>query len=491
MTTRSNDFFNDLRKPDATPVPTLRGRPFLTDEQKAERAEKNRKRAAAAKLREQAAARERAGFGEVKPIVAKDVRFLTNGGKAGFLTMRREFEETPTLKQGALDHVIKAVEGENRRSFETALTDLRVDTEGKLTRGEGGAHMDEHSVRQLANRLFMHRAGPYLVTCPGIVRAGNFNYWTDQLRKQENSESPSHLFKKSPRDHERRHVQVRVRNGGDSPQSTFAILGTGYRHDKDADKLASTLADLYPDARGTGVYDPSTTRSRFELLWMAPPEAVHSMCTGETFKVGARVTSSDRGDRSILVRAFLAEVRCTNLTVSTHVVDCATVRHTAKATARAVLQASVDESLGKLRPFIEAWRAADVTALVKGELHNVDVEPVFASLVKRGFVSAPGVDDETMVRRLRKAYWEFPKASVKGVIDAVTRMAHTNSWASPWTTDDLQEKAGQLLMTHEVVAEDSMEALANAKLKGWVPGRFSLETARGIRELEEAPVYVL
>jgi hypothetical protein len=123
------------------------------------------------------------------------------------------------------------------------------------------------------------------------------------------------------------------------------------------------------------------------------------------------------------------------------------------------VKAYTDLAMEKMGHFVAKWSEAngeDILAKYADEEIS-DMETLFKRLVQNRVVHVAGVKPDDMVQRLVKA-WEIEPARTRaGVLNAITRIAHTETWQSPWTELELEQGAGDLLFQKvwNVQASDS------------------------------------
>jgi len=400
-------------------------------------------------------------------------------GKAAYQESRSTYDAMPFASAALADHA-EMIKAERRTDVRTPLSSLTMVPSGALQRDPGRAPLPitEDAFRQLVERAGIPYGTGYLTRCPAHLRAENVNYWLARRGREE--AAAANVVKKPPTPKE---VVLRARKIRDEWQG-YAVVSPEYTA-VDSDVIARAVAAAVPEhARASVVYDG--TRTRINVLFHAPADL--DARVGSNYKAGIQVTSGDTGNACLEVKALLYQAVCVNLTTAARAQDVLSAIHRGN-NLQQQLQDAIQVAMSKVEPFVKAWQEAETRSLIEGSVVGGDVEPAIVALVHNKLISNPGgIKDEELVRRIRSCYWMAPNATVAGVVNAVTRAAHTSSWGSPWAQDDLQDAAGQMIWNQLAVENAAMSALSTARSQGWKPGRFTLGDAeRGV--VDTQPVF--
>lgn len=380
---------------------------------------------------------------------------LLESGKQRFQASRKAWD-LMDWSNSECSKLKNRIRDENRTDYRRTVGDLHMQDDGQLDLGGFALPVEEPAFGGLCQRIGIPYGNKYLASCPPDLRAQNVNHWLRSVDQEKE-------------------LQLRVRHlqRSDNERTIFAAVGKAYTP-MDLDEIAEIAQFALPgDAKGTVRYDGR--RGSIQAIFHAPvdfPAAV-----GDYYKAGIEICSDDTGAGALVVKALLWQAICRNLTTVCRGIDVLRKVHKGRANSLGLgeaLRAAIREAEQKIVAFRDSWIDA-TAAVVQGA--GLDLEPAFAKLVQQKVIEAP-VDDEELVRRLRGAYWKAPEANVKGIANAVTRMAHETSWSSPWQADALQDQAGDLIRGAHRIAKVGSDALTEAKAGGWTPGRWSLEQAQ-------------
>ena len=387
---------------------------------------------------------------------------VADSGRKNYLAKRVKHEEMPWFSNVAeqLDETISA---EHRVDEKVRIEQLDFNSDGSVwwPGSPVNGRIEAEAIPGISMLLGMPSAGEYLKGCTPKVRNYNLEEW-------KNFNIVENMGEKI--------VNLRHRNGG----SIFAFTGPQYQ-EIDTNRAARIVKDLVPsDAKGEVTYDGRSARLR--AVWMDTELPQDDIAVGDYLYCGIEIKTNDVGKGSVKVRAFIIQVKCINLNVTTGWIDVLNMKHDQRSYAgigeveRRIMQ-GVDQAIGSIKPFMEKWRESKIRSVLDESLHGIDVEPVFAALVHRRIVEkVVGVKDEEMIRRLKVAYWHDPSPTLRGVSNAITRVAHTCPWSSPWVEDDLQSVASEIIGGR--YQQIMQKATAEAFDGGWRPGNFSLVEAQ-------------
>lgn len=398
---------------------------------------------------------------------------VADSGRKNFLARRKQHAEMPWFSEVA-EQLDEKISGENRQDEKTRIEQLDFNSDGSVwwPGSPMNGRIEQEAIPDITALLGMPSAGEYLRGCTPKVRNYNLEEW-------KNFNIVEGMGGKI--------VNLRHRNNG----SIFAVTGPEYQ-EIDTHRVARTVRDLVPsNAKGEVTYDGRSARLR--AVWMDVDLPQDDLAVGDYLNVGIEIKTNDVGKGSVKVRAFVIQVKCINLNVTTGWIDVLNMKHDQRSYAgigdveQRIMQ-GVDRAIGSIKPFMEKWRESSIRSVLAEELHGIDIEPVFAKLVERRIIEkVVGVKDQEMVRRLKTAYWHDPSPTLRGVSNAITRMAHNNSWTSPWIEDDLHSVASEIIGgRYQSIMQ---KATAEAFDGGWRPGNFSLtEAQQGV--VAQQPVFL-
>ena len=333
---------------------------------------------------------------------------------------RKQFEAMPDLAD-ACEQLACNVEAEKRRDDVIMLKELRVDTLGALIApqraeiipGVSRLEMMEQSWAQLVNRA-PRRMGRL---------KNNVNAWlrdSDGIAVARTMEAPS----------------GRARN-------CFAMVSERYQP-HDADRVAREVARAMPvECKGEVKYKGDGGRYEIEAVLARPFEV-----KGDLHRVIIGVRSSDDGTMSQQIWFKAWRLKCLNGMFIADKQLLRSIRHTGEVRQ---LRDQFAQGLVMARQAIESfqahWSKAQDERFVDSQSGaNLTALETLRRLVGRGDINVPHVRPADLLETFQNA-WEIEPGSdrVGDVLNAVTRAAHTTTWKSAWTTESLEEMAGQLL----------------------------------------------
>ncbi len=442
--------FDATKAPAPAPVPVVRG--VTVDAEGAARATADEK-----------AARE-AGFA-VRPPLYTIGTMVVDLGVENFRASRQEFESKPTARE-ACASLAQRVVAEDRKDHVVAARDLTMLPDGRLQGPLNGQPVYPLSQRALEGLCTFTTpgGGGYLAECPPELRATNMNHWlpralrldkraTDRavaewLKAKEVAERYGTTFNAPepkpilvPRE-----VTVRTRKAGDS-REIFAVTGPRYGA-YDIDKIAAQVAAGVPDdARCDIIYDGH--RARINVLFhsnIQPENAV----AGEIFRAGLLITTDDSGAGSIKISAEVERNLCLNLIIIDFKQLLVGSRRHIGTTGNIAqdVKNHIEAAMNKIGYFVQKWSEANAENVL--ERYGLeDMEQVFEGLVRNKVVHVPGYRPEEQVKRLLAAWNKEPMRTKAGVLNAITRAAHEQTWRTWATAEELERKAGELLFAKE------------------------------------------
>lgn len=391
-----------------------------------------------------------AGF-SIKPPVYEIGRVVNATGVENFRASRASFDAMPTATE-ACEKLADLIRSENREDIVVDVPSLRMNNDGTIVRGGGSLALSERALTGVGTHI-TPGGGSYLRACPADLRAMNFNRWCE-LGYREDARATSRAVEEwydnggvgdkpgpvmIPKE-----VTLRTRtNHTNGSREAFAVVGPRYTA-HDIDKLAEqimTSSAIPGDARCDVVYDGY--RARIDVLFhtdVRPEKAV----AGEIFKAGIMLKTADDGSGSIQISAQVWRNLCLNLIIIDHAKELVTRRkHYGSGIVESVSD-GIASAMKKIGHFSDKWSEASMENVI--ERYGVhDVDAVLRGLVYNKVVHVPGVKPADMFDRLLRAYQAEPGYGKTAIVNAVTRVAHTESW-SRWTdVEDLERTGGELL----------------------------------------------
>lgn len=341
---------------------------------------------------------------------------LVDAGHERIRQLRQEWEALP-LAVDACQSLISRIAGEQRRDLDVRTCDLRLDQTGVLT------HVDGHRIH-LSDRAYsgLIQRAPKGSAAPQVAR--NVNAWIGRAG------GATKIRTRSPMPDGSRHAYAVV-----SP--SYAVM--------DLDAIAAVVAETMPrTARARVSYDGSRGEIDVSLDGIT---AIPEITVGQPFRVGLSLRTADDATGSIRAYKYAERVRCRNATLIHDTAHLLARKHVGSPSALRDLVTDAIAGVGDaIRLFADRWSEASMTALTAKESGEpLAPDEAFRRLIAHGHVHSAGTSAADMLDRLRAAYDAEPTSGVTGVLNAVTRAAHSADWASPWATRDLEDQAGVLL----------------------------------------------
>lgn len=408
-----------------------------------------------------------------KPPVYQLGTLVVEMGQQNFRKSRQEWDKMALLGDACKD-LINRVQAEDRVDIPVDLPALHMLDDGRLQiTGNGTYTVSERGIEGLA-QFGAEGGGGYLNKCPAPLRAANLNHWFGMgyrvdKRATVKSNPEGTDFEDMTKTYTPTRVTVRTRKAEEGGRELFATVGPRYGNfdiDKVAAKVYGALHKLgAKDARCDVTYDGY--KARFDVLFHSnvQPEKV---VAGEIFKAGIVIRAADDGSGSINVSTEIWRNLCLNLIIIDHnKVLVGRRRHSGKAQDIAdKLQEHLATADEKIKYFSEAWSHANTeNILERYDLGNP--RTVFEGLVLNGIVTAPGVKPDDMVNKLMTAWGHEEGYTKAAFINAITRMAHTESWRSWETPTELESTAGELLFAKVWNCEPPKAQTVADVLGGW------------------------
>lgn len=354
---------------------------------------------------------------------------LVQAGTDAWREERTTMAARPPLGE-ALDKASAAVERQERRELPFLFSSVHWTTEDRLANGGPGHPLSRHAFSQLLSRADAPGgAAGYLGQCTPEMRAPHVTHWLRQALDSKGSPTKG--------------ILRTALTGGQ--RAAYAVVSPRYVP-CDLPAVVSTLREALPrGAKGAVVV--AGPRWEIRAFYGSPIEPV----VGEVFNCGVVVTGADDGSAPVCVRAIAERVRCVNLTRLTGTAVNVDIRHSSRQILAQVRQA-LEASSQAVSVFATDWADAMQQQLFADGSAYQPAE-IFAALVRADLVRAPsGCSTSDFVDRLVTAWRVEPSYTRAGLVNAITRVAHTSSWTRSWVTADLEEQAGELVHVRVLLA---------------------------------------
>lgn len=376
-------------------------------------------------------------------------------GRAKYASLARRHADLPVFRDAARE-VARRITLEQRQDVrvgDAAL--LRLDGEGRITRGRSPLRLEAAALRSLIQRF--PKAFP---------SAWQFLALMDvEARRDAVNAQLARLAEFYPEESER-DVRLRIRNL-DGEWQAFATVSPSYLPMDGNRVLAAYVEALdglrLPDPRGVVAYNPETTDLSIRATWHAPQSLRPAV--GDVFETGLSARSNDAGTGSHRAGNTFTRIVCINCTIAEFGDDLRRVHRGSRRedmTAQGLERVKLDvaQVVGRTdeaaRFFLSSWgtlRDTPVSALrLGGKVHTSGLSAAKA-LVASGEFDAD-VPREQLTRAVESAFAAEPGDSMADVVNAFTRAAHEG------LLDDIarwrvERAAGQLV---PVLAARSVEA---------------------------------
>lgn len=373
------------------------------------------------------------------PLYAPGTRVLPVGA-GNFRRSRHQFEALPPAPI-ALRQFIHRIALEQRQDVTVPVRSLRMLEDGSLSRGGGGRLIpSEESLDQLLRRTECPEPGAastYLATIPPDRRARELNHWLEA--------TPEETL-----------AVLRTRNNigvdGKQGRAIFAAVSPRFSaYDVDALALLMLEEVLFPgDARAEVEYDGR--KARITLRWHSDIQP-ETAAAGEIFRACAGVTTADDGTLALNPWVGLDRNLCLNLLIVDQArMSLATKRHTGGGIATHIGSA-LAQAVDHVRWFAQRWDEGRsqtfsqglVRDLPDGATHEQAIQGVLRGLLVREQVALPGMRRPQALDTLLQAYRQEPEPTRVGVVNAVSRAAHTADLRGPWATNEVEAQASKIL----------------------------------------------
>jgi hypothetical protein len=382
--------------------------------------------AAQARNAQHMAALDAMGFALPKPFFAVGTP-LAQSGKDKFRALATDHAQKPLIEEAAND-AAKAITAERRTDFVVALRDIRITADGQITRGKGSIPLEPAAWDTLVGMAstVLPSAKPLLRTLDPDLRA---EVWNRQAAKLPDTVA-----------------KIGVRNVGGAWQAFRAVSAT-YPTTAQADRVLHGVAQALAGEgmRGSVVYDPASTRVRWEAAWMAPQEIDPRV--GDVLRVGVAGSTADAANGGFRVSMAATRILCVNLTIADAYLAAFRRAHRGNldgvVTEIAATIKAVPEAFGA---FARDWKITRATPVASVSLFGQtykDVPAALTGLVEKGEIDAGTARDAT-VEALLNAYTVEPGDTLADLLNAVTRAAHEAQWTE-FQRAALEHRAGELM----------------------------------------------
>lgn len=383
------------------------------------------------------AAAVRNGFADSRTVYAIGTT-VNDIGIANARKFRNDFDSLPGAFEVA-DQGIAMVQAEDRQFVEGNAPDFRMDNmtgemrhlDGRpsaLHTGRPIGYMTERAFELACRSVVPGGGSSYLIHCPVDVRAWNLNHWLER----------AYLAKRgTPKE---MNLWTRVRDGN---REIFSVFGSRYVPFDGAKILSAAMDKIPAGSKGLLKYDGSI--GQFDMVLHSDVQATNYVA-GEYFKCGIRLKWADDGSGSVRAEVFALRNLCRNLIILANSKQ-ALLRRRHMGTEEAIradLQNALDVANEKIAHFANVWDSANKERILE-KYDMSDPGQVFRGLVGNGVIKMPGYDLADAVQILLDAYAYEPSETRAGIINAITRAAHTADFANPWAGEALEETAGELL----------------------------------------------
>lgn len=241
--------------------------------------------------------------------------------------------------------------------------------------------------------------------------------------------------------------KARVRNvPGATGRQMFACVSKRYT-DYDGDAVLRDIAKAMPGTKCDLRYNPETTETRARVLIQAPIDVPAFIGVGRVHQAGIEFRTRDDGMASLSGRGFLVRVRCKNHSLVTENATKIKRRHTGEQSG---LVEQVQNLLGTIPGMIaelsELWGKAAAHHYLDTDGTPLSVEEALTRLVFHGHIPSGGLNVEGAVANYMAAWKaEESPTSAAGVLMAVQRAAHEETWRTKWAVDEIEESASAAL----------------------------------------------
>jgi len=343
--------------------------------------------------------------------------------------------------------VAQRIVAEDRKAFTVPGASLRMTDEGLLTMGGDGLRMEEAGFKMLLAqvargtilrwsrffggddiRLVFPRAYQLMAVMPVALRATVFNTMMEDASKSQ------------------RLMLLTRQPAGQDKRSLYATASETYGR-FDGDRVLGLLGRVLhgSGARGAIVYDPRTTDLYANASWHA--DRVFDVATGDVMGLSVSFRSNDARGGSITAHA---SAEC-GMGRATFGAELCRIRHVGSGVSARASNA-IRDAVGRARvafsAFLADWGhmgAAGVgDAPLYGETHDT-VIGVIETMVKKGALEVPGMDDAAVTACVTRAWHGMGLAGAAPTMGHVARCLMTagkDGSLTPEQMDAMERAAG-------------------------------------------------
>jgi hypothetical protein len=343
--------------------------------------------------------------------------------------------------------VAARIVAEDRKAFTVHGASLRMMDDGLLTMGGDGLRMEEAGFRMLLSqvargttlkwsrffggediRLVFPRAYQLMAVMPPDLRATVWNRMVEDASKGQ------------------RLMLLTRQPAGQDKRSLYATASETYGR-FDGDRVLALLGRVLQGsgARGAIVYDPRSTTLYANASWHA--DRVFDVATGDVMGLSVSFRSNDARGGAITAHAS-AECGIGRATFGAQL--CA-VRHVGSgvsARASNAIREAVARARVAFSAFLSDWGhmgAAGIgDAALYGEIHDT-VIGVVETMIKKGVIEVPGMDDEGITACVTRAWHGLGVAGSAPTMGHVARClmaASKDGSLTPEQMDAMERAAG-------------------------------------------------
>lgn len=362
---------------------------------------------------------------------------------------REAFEKRP-FNDETLEGVKAAYAAERRHDYKVDGPSIHMTNDGYIATkpNSSGAPIAPWALGQLAQRLGAPGgSGSYLGGSPVAHRQDCLNFWANSAYAERGGKKSKHVEPISVK------LRTRIDQATGKP-AIYAALSPHYNTKFDYPKVAEVfvkmIGERFPESRGEFVTNGRKWRFR-SLLHSAFQD--NDVVVGDLVRGCIFVEGADDGSSSIRVGGEVEQARCINLTTIFAKQLENAIRHNQTTEAlQKMLDTQITKAAVKITGFRDAWKKASTEQQLIEKAGDEGAEWVFSELVRQRLVWAVNDKPDELVNRLCLAWRLQPGYSKAHIVNAITRAAHTNPWTNPWSTETLEEQAGELLYNKVVIA---------------------------------------
>jgi len=322
----------------------------------------------------------------------------------------RKFDAMPSIS-AATETLLARIEAEDRQDDVRPVSEQSIDWDGRM----GSANHERIELSDLAMGQLARRA-PFKDR-----RRFNFNLWTKDCDKTA-------VFRTLKRE--------------DGQREAYTVLSERYTA-MDIDAVAADFCAAMPDdCKAQFRYNGDGGRYELEAILARPLDVA-----GEAHRVSVVLRDADNGTSSKNLHLKVWRSICTNGLSLKDLALMSRVRHSGSVESlQDQLALALSNVSHAIESFTERWGRARSERFASSEDGNwLPGSEVLRRLAATKQLTAAGVKPGALYEALHAAWVKEPGDKVSDILNAVTRSAHENSWASKWVQEDLEEQAGELL----------------------------------------------